>query len=157
MRLFTCCIFAGLINVLSAVAQSPSFDSDKPGATYNTEYSQSFNSTEGWNYTKFYGQWNAMEQNVFTASDIASGYLQFSWIHKRLICSKIKYNTPYIFQTDIDYSVFSNSGGVVIRANPLAPDQLQEPAGGDPGFNREGIAFYPTFDATAMIVQTTGA
>ena len=101
MRLFTICILAFLLYVLPAGAQSPSFDSDKPTATYNSEYSQVFNPTEGWNYTKFYGQWSAMEQNMFTASDIASGYLQFSWIHKRLICSKIRYNTPYIFQTDI--------------------------------------------------------
>ena len=156
MRLFTFCVLAGLLNVLSAVAQAPSFDGDKPGAVYNTEYIQNFNPEEGWNYAKFYGQWNAMEQNIFTASDIASGYLQFSWIHKRLICSKIKYNTPYIIQTEIDYSAGSNRGGVVIRANPFAPDQLQEPAGGDPGFNREGIAFYPSTDGTSMIVQTSG-
>ena len=156
MRLFTICLLAGSLNVLSAFAQAPTIDSDKPNATYNTEYNQNFNNTEGWNYTRFYGQWNAMEQNIFTASDIASGYLQFSWIHKRLICSKTKYNTPYIIQTEIDYSAGSNRGGVVIRANPLAPDQLQEPAGGDPGFNREGIAFYPSPDGTAMIVQTSG-
>src|SRR5512133_844352 len=140
MKLFTIGILAVLLNVLTAQAQAPSFDSDKPAATFNTEYSQTFNATEGWNYTKFYGQWSAMEQNIFTAADMAAGYLQFSWIHKRLICSKIRYNTPYIFQTDLDWSVFSNRGGVVIRANSLAPDQLQEPAGGDPGFNREGIA-----------------
>jgi hypothetical protein len=152
-----CWLLFTVLPVLPVGAQSPLFDSDKPAATFNARYSQQFNTTEGWNYPKFYGQWNAMEANIFTASDIASGYLQFSWIHKRLICSKTNYNTPYIIQTDIDYTAGSSRGGVVIRANPLAPDQLQEPAGGDPGFNREGIAFYPSDDGSAMIVQFTGA
>jgi hypothetical protein len=50
----------------------------------------------------------------------------------------------------------SHRGGVVIRANPEKPDQLQEPAQGDPGFNSEGIAIYPSEDGSEMIVQFTG-
>ncbi len=146
-------LFSALI-FLPAGAQVTTFDGDKPAATFNSQYSQTFNTA--WNSTVFYGQWNAMEPNIFTASDIAAGYLQFVWIAKRVIYSKKPYVSPFIIQTDIDYSAGSSRGGVVIRANPGLPDQLQEPASGDPGFNREGIAFYPSLDGTSMTVQFTG-
>ena len=74
-------LFSALI-FLPAGAQVTTFDGDKPAATFNSQYSQTFNTA--WNSTVFYGQWNAMEPNIFTASDIAAGYLQFVWIAKRV-------------------------------------------------------------------------
>ena len=143
-----------LLMAFPLMAQVPEFDNDKPAATYNNQFSQAFNTT--WDGPKFYSQWNAMEANIFGASDIASGYLKFEWVKKRIICSKTPYITPYTVQTDIDYTAGSSRGGLVIRANPALIDQLQEPASGDPGFNSEGIAFYPTDDGAKMIVQFTG-
>ena len=154
ITLSTICIVFSMLAVLSANAQVPEFDNDKPAATYNNQFNQTFNSA--WDNAKFYSQWDAMEANIFGASDIASGYLQFVWIKKRVICSKTPYITPYTIQSDIDYSAGSSRGGVIIRANPALLDQLQEPASGDPGFNSEGIAFYPTDDGAQMIVQFTG-
>ncbi|MFZ4414214.1 MAG: hypothetical protein ACOYOV_14115, partial [Bacteroidales bacterium] len=131
------------------------FDSDKPTRTFNTEYNQSFNT--GWDSTKFYNQWDVMDPTIrFNASDIALGWLQFEWIYKRLLITKNPYYPPYTIQTEIEYPSNSNYAGVIIRANPITPDQVQEPAQGDPGFNREGIAFYPTIDGSNMIVQFTG-
>jgi len=149
------CILSGLLTVLPVRGQMSSFDSDKPATTFANQYSQTFNTT--WDGTAFYNQWDTREADAFTATDIAAGYLQFQWIHKRVICSKTNYATPYVLQADIDYGTGSNGGGVVIRANPVNDiDQLQEPAGGDPGFNREGIAFYPSEDGYNMIVQFSG-
>jgi len=147
-------IVLSFLIVLPVSAQVSSFDSDKPATTYTSQYTQTFNTT--WDGAVFYGQWNAMESNVFGAGDISAGYLQFVWIQKRLICSITPYVSPYVIQTDIDYSAGSSRGGVVIRANPVLLDQLQEPASGDPGFNRVGIAFYPAIDGSSMTVQFTG-
>ncbi len=143
-----------LLTAFPLMAQVPEFDNDKPATIYNNQFSQAFNTT--WDGPKFYSQWNAMEANTFSATDIAAGYLQFVWVKKRIICSKTPYISPYTIQSDIDYSAGSSRGGVVIRANPALIDQLQEPATGDPGFNSEGIAFYPTDDGAKMIVQFTG-
>ena len=151
--LFALFILAFLSSVQSR-AQSPAFENDKPVQSFANEYSQTFNAI--WNGSKFYSQWESVDNNIFTANDIASGYLQFVWIPKRILISKIAYTTPYILQTDLDYAGGSNRGGVIIRANPISPDQLQEPVQSDPGFNSEGIAFYPSEDGSAMIVQFTG-
>jgi hypothetical protein len=139
---------------ITGFAQVLEFDADKPAITYNAEYFQSF--SDSWDGAKFYKQWEAKEANIFTAADIANGYLQFEWIKKRILMSKTPYVSPYVFQVETSYGDGSNRGGVVIRANPAQIDQVQEPAGGDPGFNREGIAFYPTDDGTKMIVQFSG-
>ncbi len=127
---------------------------ERPTATYDSEYSQEFNPTVGWNGLKFYGQWNTLMPSIFNAGDISTGALQFQWIEKRVICSKKKYAQPYIFETDIDYSTGSNRAGVIIRIAALA-ESIQEPDH-DPGFNREGIAFYPTEDGDSLIVQFSG-
>jgi PA14 domain/Carbohydrate binding module (family 6)/Secretion system C-terminal sorting domain len=129
------------------------FDSDKPDTTYNAFYSQAFNSIEGWDNTKFYNQWTTFAPNTFSASDITSGYLKFQWDPKRVMCSNLKYTQPYILETDIDYSTGSNRGGVVIRGRLI--ESLQEPDR-DPGFNRQGIAFYPSSNGDAMTVQFSG-
>lgn len=142
------------ITAIPLLAQVPEFDNDKPAAAYNNQFSQAFNTT--WDGPKFYSQWDATQANIFTATDITNGYLQFVWIPKRIICSKSPYISPYTIQTDLDYTAGSSRGGIVIRANPNLVDQLQEPVLGDPGFNSEGIAFYPSDDGTKMIVQFTG-
>ncbi len=142
-----------LCGVLPIAAQPESFDGDKPVVTYNTQYAQDFNMTAGWDNVTFYRQWNSIPQFSFSSTDITSGYLQFVWIPKRIICSKNAIDPPYVLETDIDYSAGSNRGGVVIRAK--ASESLQEPDN-DPGFNREGIAFYPTSDGSSMTVQFSG-
>ncbi|MCP4311340.1 MAG: T9SS type A sorting domain-containing protein [Bacteroidetes bacterium] len=127
---------------------------ERPVASYEAEYVQAFNPTEGWDRFKFYGQWNTLMPSVFNAGDISSGALQFQWIEKRVICSKKKYGQRYVFEADIDYLVGSNRAGIVIRIVALV-ESIQEPDH-DPGFNREGIAFYPASDGLSMIVQFSG-
>ena len=127
---------------------------ERPTATYDSEYAQEFNPEAGWDRFEFPGQWNTIPQDNFNASDITDGALQFQWKEKRVICSKRKYVQPYVFETEIDYSDGSNRGGVVIRIVAKS-ESIQEPDT-DPGFNREGIAFYPTDDGSEMIVQFSG-
>ncbi|WP_339740292.1 T9SS type A sorting domain-containing protein [uncultured Sunxiuqinia sp.] len=127
---------------------------ERPATDYKNRYSQEFNSTSGWERFTFYNQWNTLQSRVFSASDISTGALQFKWIEKRVMCSKEKYAQPYIFEADYDYSNGSNRGGVVIRIANLT-ESIQEPDH-DPGFNREGVAFYPTSDGNSMIVQFSG-
>ncbi|MFZ4546357.1 MAG: PA14 domain-containing protein [Bacteroidales bacterium] len=132
-----------------------SFDSDKPVKTFNSEYIQLFNTA--WDSTTFYNQWDVKDPiKPFNANDFTAGYFQFEWIYKRVIISKNPYSPPYTIQTEIEYPVNMNQAGIVIRANPITIDQVQEPAQGDPGYNREGIAFYPTVDGSKMLVQFTG-
>jgi hypothetical protein len=132
-----------------------SFDSDKPLQIFNTTYYQSFNTP--WDSTTFFTQWDVVDPLAsFNAKDIANGYLQFEWVFKRVIISKVPFYPPYSLQTEIEYPVSASQGGVVLRANPVDPDQVQVAQGG-PGFNSEGIAFYPSYDGLNMIVQFTGA
>ena len=135
---------------------SPQPFDDRPSISLTTQYEQQFNTA--WDNTAFYSQWDMVEANYFTAEDIAAGYLQFVWPGKRVIASKNVYTSPYIIETDLDFSAGSNRAGVVIRAEATGKnDDLQETASGDPGFNREGIAFYPEGDgSTSFIVQFTG-
>jgi hypothetical protein len=129
---------------------------NRPATTFGTKYSQAFNTV--WDNTKFYDQWETVDANAFGAADITAGYLQFSWIPKRVICSKNTYASPYVIESDIDYSAGSSRGGVILRVDPvISADETQSPALGDPGFNREGIAFYPNDDGSSMTVQFTGA
>ncbi|MDF1576684.1 MAG: T9SS type A sorting domain-containing protein [Bacteroidales bacterium] len=137
-----------------AVSQPGSFDGDKPVFAYDTFYSQEFNPTAGWDRFRFYGQWSTLMPNIFFAADISDGYLKFKWIEKRVICSREKYEQPYIFQADYDYATASNRAGMVIRIQSKT-ESIQEPES-DPGFNREGIAFYPSKDGNYMIVQFSG-
>ncbi len=152
----TVIFLCAFLYAFSSTSQLPAFDGDKPVATFNAQYHQDFNPEAGWDAEKFYGYWHSHDPDIFSAADIQSGYLQFVWIPKRIIYSRIFHVPPYIFQADLDYGEGSHRGGIVIRANPVKPDQLQEPAQGDPGFNSEGIAFYPNEDGSGMIVQFTG-
>ena len=141
-------------NMSFGKALESSFDSDKPIKTFNTEYNQSFNTP--WDSITFFTQWDVVDPlTPFNAQDITSGYLQFEWIYKRIILSKLSYYPPYTIQTEIEYPASVNQGGVVLRANPVDPDQVQEGPGGT-GFNSEGITFYPTPDGSNMIVQFSG-
>jgi hypothetical protein len=127
-----------------------------PAIAFATQYTQTFSGT--WEDAKFNEQWNCMEPGQFGESDIASGYLQFVWPAKRILYSKTDYTSPYTFTADLDFSAGSSRAGLVIRAfasNVLNADFIQEPIA-DPGFNREGIAFYPTDDGSAMNVQFSG-
>jgi hypothetical protein len=144
-----------LLTTLTLQAQSATFDSDKPSVNFISSYSQTFNS---WNNSLFYGQWNTVDPNIFTVTDVSSGYLQYVWPQKRIIYSKKDYTTPYALTTDIDYGTGNNTGGVVIRAvatDVVTADHIQENIT-NTGFNREGIAFYPTVDGASMIVQFSG-
>jgi len=146
------CIAIGLVTVFSASAEVPAFDSDKPVTSFSPSYSQVFNT---WDGTVFYNQWD-MTYTPFDATDIAAGYLQFVWDAKRIIRSKSTYGTPYVFSAVLDWSQ-GFYGGIIVRAKATgAMDALQEPAISDPGFNREGIAFYPTADGQNMVVQFSG-
>lgn len=146
----TVLIFAILV---SSMSFAQTWD-ERPGSSFETTYEQAFNGT--WDGTSFYNQWTTLQANTFNSTDITSGYLKFVWSPKRAIVSKKTMAPPYIFQTDIDYGDGSNRGGVVIRSE-VNKDNIQEPPQGDPGFNSEGIAFYPKSDGNAMIVQFTGA
>ncbi len=152
--LFCWIIFIALLTP-SLTAQITSFDGDKAPISYNAQYAQEFNPAVGWDHIKFYGQWSSLTPYTFYPSDISSGYLQFVWIGKRVLCSKKAYSQPYTIETDIDYSAGANRGGVVIRIKNLT-ESVQEPVS-DPGFNRDGIAFYPSSDGSSMIVQFSGA
>ena len=120
--------------------------------TWPEQYNQSFTS---WDNTKFYNQWNSIDPNAFSANDITSGYLQFAWTSKRILYSKNAY-ASYILTSDMDWSAGSSRGGIVLRANSTNIDDVQAPATGDPGFNRQGIAVYPAEDGNSMTVQFSG-
>lgn len=148
-----------LISVFFAVpmAAAPStFDGDKPVASYNNDYSQSFNTSAGWDGTKFYQQWSTIDPSVFKAEDIANGYLGFKWKSKRIIYSNITYQTPYIFEANLDLKG-KNRAGMIIRYIETGPldNQLQENKEALGYFNRAGIAFYPK-DADNFYVQFSG-
>ncbi len=127
---------------------------ERPTFNLVKTYEQDF-TTKQWDDTLFYSQWATIVSDVFTATDIADGYLQFVWIPKRIVRSKEVYKSPYTFEAKIGYGTGTNRGGLVVRAN-LPGEAVQEPATTDPGFNSEGVAFYPTEDGSAMIIQFTG-
>ena len=129
----------------------------KPSVGFTTQYEQDF--TGGtWDDTAFYNQWDAQDANAFGAADIADGYLKFVFAPKRILQSKAEYDTPYRVEAEMMLFGGSNRGGLVLRVGqPGNIDELQEPATGDPGFNRKGIAIYPSPDGSEMIVQFTGA
>ncbi len=132
---------------------------ERPAYSMKTVYEQDF-TTNQWDGTKFYNQWFSIVSNIFTATDIANGYLQFEWIEKRILRSKVNYSAPYFLEAKIGYGTGSNYGGIVIRSvGNQGGDGVQEPAdtkGGD-GFNSEGIAFYPSTTGDSLIVQFSGA
>jgi hypothetical protein len=129
----------------------------RPSTSFTSQYEQDF--TGGtWDDTAFYNQWDAQEANAFGAVDIADGYLKYVWPGKRVLQSIAEYDTPYRVEAEMMLFGGSNRGGLVLRAGPAGGiDEIQEPATGDPGFNRKGIAIYPSSDGTEMVVQFTNA
>lgn len=150
-RLF---ITALLIVLFINTVQSQSWN-ERPILEMKTMYEQDF-TTKQWDGTIFYNHWNAIQASIFSASDIENGYLQYKWIEKRILQSKEVYSSPYILEATINYEGGSNRGGIVIRTETNPGEKVQEPAQGDPGFNSEGIAFYPTDDGDSLIVQLSG-
>jgi len=78
------CLLLCLLVVLTANAQVPEFDSDKPFAAYNSMYTQAFNTA--CDNTTFYGQWNSKDMNMF--SDLSKDGItwaevgkEFQWKH----------------------------------------------------------------------------
>ncbi len=150
-----------ILSALLAISSSLNAQSwdERPVYSMKTVYEQDFTSDQ-WDGDLFYTQWYAHLPNIFTASDITNGYLQFEWIDKRILRSKVEYSSPCILEAEIAYGDGSNYGGIVIRAvGNGSGEAVQEPAdsGGGDGFNSEGIAFYPTGDADSLVVQFTGA
>ncbi len=145
----------GLV-LLSMTSNAQSFEEGKPTEVFEITYSETFDT---WDNQKFYNQWLTRGINTFGADDITDGYLQFTWILKRVIASKDVYTAPYTMEVDLDYTELNNNAaGVVIRGNPDNEDHFQSPNPNDggPTFNRFGIAFYPTSDWEQMYVQITG-
>lgn len=130
-----------------------------PETAFTPLYEQDFTGGSAtWNDTAFYNQWDAQDANIFGAADIADGYLKYVWPSKRILQSKAEYDTPYRIEAEMMLAGGSNRGGLVLRVGPTGGiDELQEPATGDPGFNRKGIAIYPSSDGSNMVVQFTGA
>ena len=131
----------------------------RPQTTFYPAYEQNFTGgSETWDNGTFYGQWEVSQENIFDASDIANGYLKYEWIPKRILTSKNQYDAPNRIETDMMLFGGSNRGGLVLRV-PVEGyiEAVQEPATGDPGFNRTGIAIYPSSDGSEMVVQFTGA
>ena len=144
-----------LLLILQLSSKTQTSDGDKPVANFVTSYTQTFSGT--WNNSLFTGQWDLLDGTPYSQSDIALGYLQFQWLPKRVLYSKTTYSTPYIFENEIDYANNTNRAGIVIRAyasTPLIAERIEEP-NSDPGFNREGIAFYSNKDGSLMNVQFT--
>ena len=125
---------------------------ERPGVSFATAYEEDF--TAGvWDQTTFDAQWSQI--GAFTEANISNGYLEFLWVPNRIIYATTNYNIPFSVEGRIAYGNASNRGGLVVRASALN-ENLQEPANGDPGYNREGIAFY-ALDADSMILQFTAA
>lgn len=150
-------INGGLSLKTRKISTPSAFDGDKPTTTFSNSYLIDF--SQPWNNTAFYNNWIAQQPNIFSAADATNGYLQFVWIAKRIICTKSSYMPPYVLETDIDYAAGSSRAGVVIRGiatNTSDIENMQEPSNGDPGYNRQGIAFYPSDDGQTMNVKFSG-
>ena len=109
-------------------------------------------------FTKFNNQWQTHDFTI-GAADVSAGYFQFQWVAKRVLRSKSAYAIPYTYETDIDYAATDlNGGGMIIRVNAAASgiEDLQEPPDGTNGYNREGIAIFPTIDGANMTIQFSG-
>jgi hypothetical protein len=125
---------------------------ERPGADFTMAYEDDF--TDGlWDQATFDAQWTQV--GAFTDANIANGYLEFIWLPQRIIYANATYNFPYSVEGQIAYGNASNRGGMVLRASALN-ENLQEPAAGDPGYNKEGLAIY-ALDSDSMIVQFTAA
>jgi len=143
-------------NVIITTASSfltGTFD-QRPTTSFSATYNQNFSSAWDTNFDAvFQGQWATVD--AFGAANVTAGALNYSWPARRIIATK-SLSIPYAITADIDYQNNSNRVGVVLRETSGNLDNMQEPAFGDPGFNREGIALYPNGDGSSFIVQFNG-
>lgn len=157
MLLAVSMVFCTIV-VLPLSAVVAEFDSDKGAATYKAQYSQTF--SDRWDASAFYSQWNTIDAN-FTADNVTGGALTLNWVPKRVMCSKVAYDTPYVFESDLEYGFMAdgssyNGSGMIIRADGIS-EALQDYNSGDiTTYNEEGIAIFPSKDKTKMYVQFTG-
>jgi hypothetical protein len=61
----TIILLCTFLYAFSSNSQLPSFDGDKPEATFNAQYHQEFNPEAGWDSEKFYGYWHSHDPNIF--------------------------------------------------------------------------------------------
>ena len=133
----------------------------RPPVSLETVFEEDFTT---WDETKFYNQWEVVntDPNVFTGYDTDGdgGYLQFSWVPKRIIKSLTEYTSPNRVVAELMYAGTSFNGGIVLRVPPVGAGSIedpQQPAGDGISYNRTGIAIFPTPSADGMYVQFSGA
>jgi len=113
------------ITAIPLLAQVPEFDNDKPAATYNNQFSQTYNTI--WDGPKFYSQWpiydDPEQTRIYTKSgnwtNRAFGYLSEG--HLRRKTKLMHWNTfkmDKIIQTlgKMNYLYLVRSGVVNARA-----------------------------------------
>jgi peptidoglycan/xylan/chitin deacetylase (PgdA/CDA1 family) len=141
-----------LFNV--AIKTVRTFDENKPVTTYTSTYNQAFST---WDGDALFNQWNQFlpeDTNKFTAADVVNGYLQFAGSTKSILYSKMSFSYHYTFSAKIGYGSASNNGGLVVRLSDLIkPDEAKNSSAVGSGFNRAGIAFYPSTDGTSMNIK----
>lgn len=148
-----CTVF--LDNVIAVNILTGIWD-QRPATSLSTTYNQNFSSA--WDApfdAVFQGQWTTLNPNAFGASNVSTGAINFNWSARRIMATKYL-SIPYAITADIDYQNNSNRGGIVLREASGNLDNMQEPAFGDPGFNRVGIALYPYVDGSSFVVQFNG-
>ena len=148
-----CTVF--LDNVIAVNILTGTWD-QRPATSFSATYNQNFSSA--WDApfdAVFQGQWTTLNANAFGASNVSTGAINFNWSARRIMATKYL-SIPYAITADIDYQNNSNRGGIVLREASGNLDNMQEPAFGDPGFNREGIALYPYVDGSSFVVQFNG-
>lgn len=127
---------------------------------YNQVFDASFIPNAATTFPAFVTQWQAIGAVNGTEIQSSEGntYFQFAWPEKRILISNLQYVAPYVFTAKIDYSAGGSHGGMIIRAPSNGnPDDLQETSAGDPGFNRAGIAFFPTDTGNEINLKFSGA
>jgi len=138
----------------AAIKTVRTFDENKPIITYTSTYNQAFST---WDGNALFNQWNQVqpgETNKFAATDAVNGYLQFAGTAKSILYTKMSFPSHYSFSAKIGYGSTSNQGGLVVRLSDLIkPEEAQNPSAVGSGFNRAGIAFYPSADGTSLNIK----
>lgn len=157
-------LIVGLMTISSLSATGSFTDGlPSPAPTFVDNYNQTFDASfipnAGTTFPAFLTQWQSL--GAADGSELQSSgenhYFQFSWPAKRILISNLQYVAPYRFTAKIDYSGGGTHGAMIVRAATNGnPDDLQETSAGDPGFNRAGIAFYPTEDGAGLNIKFSG-
>ena len=107
------------ITAIPLLAQVPEFDNDKPAATYNNQFSQTYNTI--WDGPKFYSQWpiydDPEQTRIYTKSgnwtNRAFGYLSEGLFTSQDEIDALEYDQDGQDNTDFrenELSVFSSFG-----------------------------------------------